>query len=77
MNGFGECPACGKWTLVKSKKQLDIPWEPMSGREFGNFLVFYVVCVNCGYEKEYNRIELESSSDPIVYAPDFDEDGAD
>lgn len=54
MAGFGECPDCGKWTLIKAKRRLHYI---LSG-EPGD-LVFYVKCVNCGFQEEYERIPRE------------------
>jgi len=46
--GFGECPECGKRTLIiTSKRMMD--------------LHYYVECVNCGFRKEigYRSIDEE------------------
>jgi Zn ribbon nucleic-acid-binding protein len=63
MSGFGECPKCGKMTLIKTKRRLHyiLTGEPGD-------LVYYVKCVNCGFEEEYQRISPEEEEE------DFDID---
>lgn len=50
MAEFGECPKCGKMTLIKAKRRLHhiLSWP--------GDLVYYVKCVNCGFEEGYERI---------------------
>lgn len=58
MAGFGQCPNCGEWTLIKTKKRLHyiLTGEPGD-------LVYLVKCVNCDFEKEIHRIPNEEEED--------------
>jgi len=48
--GFGECPKCGKMTLIRRKR-----------RDFWDNLIDEVKCVNpeCGFEEEIGVVEEE------------------
>ena len=42
MSGFGECPECGKKSLVIVKEERD---------DEGNLYAVVVKCANCGFRK--------------------------
>lgn len=66
--GFGECPKCGKMTLVKRKRRLHYLFGGAPGD-----LVLEVKCVNpeCDFEEEIGVVEEE---EVVLITEEEDED---
>jgi ssDNA-binding Zn-finger/Zn-ribbon topoisomerase 1 len=65
MADFGECPECGKMTLIRTKRRLHYIFSGEPGD-----LVIYVKCINCDFEKEIRRIPKDELEEDL----DIDED---